>query len=99
MSNFAELVKYITAMLRKDSEIKCTFESHDSFDQIKKSLTEAPILIIPDYSKDFLIFSFASFNIVAAVLLQENVEGLKQPIAFFSRALRDAEIKYNIMEK
>jgi hypothetical protein len=31
--------------------------------------------------------------------LQKNVEGLEQPIAFFSRALRDAEIKYDIMEK
>jgi hypothetical protein len=62
-------------------------------------LTEAPLLIIPDYSKDFLIFSFASFDTVAVVLLQINVEGLEQPISFFSRALRDAEIKYDMMEK
>jgi hypothetical protein len=62
-------------------------------------LTEAHVLISPDYSKDFLIFSFASFNTVAAVLLQKNVEGLEQPISFFSRALRDVEIKYDIMEK
>jgi hypothetical protein len=46
-----------------------------------------------------LIFSSASFDIVAIVLLQKNVEGLEQPIAFFSKALRDAEIKYDIMEK
>jgi hypothetical protein len=32
-------------------------------------------------------------------LLQKNVEGLEQPISFFSRALRDAEVKYDIMEK
>jgi hypothetical protein len=31
--------------------------------------TEAPMLISPDYSKDFLIFSFASFDTVAIVLL------------------------------
>jgi hypothetical protein len=60
---------------------------------------EAPVLIIPDYSKDFLIFSFASFNTVVAVLLQKNSEGLEQPIAFFSWALRDAELKYQIMDK
>jgi hypothetical protein len=62
-------------------------------------LTEASVLFNPDYSKDFLIFSFASFDTVATVLLQKNVEGLEQPIAFFSRALRDAEIKHDIMEK
>jgi hypothetical protein len=62
-------------------------------------LTEAPVLISPDYSKDFLIFSFASFDTVATVLLQKNVEGLDQPISFFSPALRDSEVKYDIMEK
>jgi hypothetical protein len=32
-------------------------------------------------------------------LLQKNAEGLEQPISFFSRALRDAKVKYDIMEK
>jgi hypothetical protein len=31
--------------------------------------------------------------------LQKNEEGREQPIAFFSRALRDAESRYEIMEK
>jgi hypothetical protein len=99
VSNFVELVKYITAMLRKGNEIKWTNESRNYFDQIKKALNEAPFLIIPDYFKDFLIFSFASFDTVAIVLLQKNVEGLEQPIAFFSKALRDVELKYDIMDK
>jgi hypothetical protein len=42
------------------------------------------VLISPDYSKDFLFFSFASFNTVAAILLQKNVEGLEQPIVFLA---------------
>jgi hypothetical protein len=57
------------------------------------------VLISPDYSKDFLIFSFASPDTVAAVLLQTNDIGLEQPIAYFSRALRDAEVRYDTMEK
>jgi hypothetical protein len=69
VSNFVELVKFIIAMLRKGNEIKWTPESRNSFDQIKKALTEAPVLISPNYSKEFLIFSFASFNTVVVVLL------------------------------
>jgi hypothetical protein len=99
VSNFVELVKDITVMLKKGNEIKWTVESHSSFDQIKKVVTEAPVLISPNYSKDFMIFSFASFDTMAVVLLQKNDEGFEQPIAFFSRALRDAELKYDIMEK
>jgi hypothetical protein len=62
-------------------------------------MLQAPVLISLDYSKYFLIFSFSSCDIVASLLLQKNIEGLEQPILFFSRALRDAETKYDIMEK
>ena len=86
-------------MLGKGNEVKCTTDSRESFNQIKKALNEALVLISPDCSKDFLIFSFASFDIVVIVLLQKNDAGLGKPISFFSRALRDAEVKYDIMEK
>jgi hypothetical protein len=69
ISNFAEVVNHITTMLKKGNEVKWTIEPSESFFQIKRALTEAPVLINPEYSKDFLIFSFASFDIVAAVLL------------------------------
>jgi len=69
VSNFAELVKHITSMLRKGNEVKWIAEPRESFDQIKRALTEAPMLISPNYSKDFLIFSFASFYTVVIVLL------------------------------
>jgi hypothetical protein len=99
VSNFVELVKHITVMLRKGNEIKWIVEPRESFVQIKKALTEAPVLISPDYSKDFLIFYFASCDTVAAVLLQKNDQGQEKPIAFYSKALRDAELRYEIMEK
>ena len=62
-------------MLRKGNEVKWTAEPRESFVRIKKALTEAPVLISPDYSKDFIIFSFSSCDIVATVLLQKNEEG------------------------
>ena len=66
---------------------------------MKHALTQAPILISPDYTKYFYLFSFASEHTIAAVLLQKNSEGYEKPIAFFSKALRDAALNYNIMEK
>jgi hypothetical protein len=69
VSNFAEMVKLITSMLRKGNEVRWTSEARNSFEQIKKSLNEAPLLISPDYSKGFLIFSFASSDTFAVVLL------------------------------
>jgi hypothetical protein len=75
VSNFSELVKHITTMLKKGNEVKWTTESREYFIQIKGALTEAPVLISLEYSKDFLVFSFASFDTVVAVLLQKNEEG------------------------
>jgi hypothetical protein len=99
VSNFTGLVKHITAMLKKGNEVKWTTEPRESFVRIKRALTEAPVLVSPDYSKDFLIFSFAYYDTIAAVLLQKNDQGKEQPISFFSKALRDAELRYDIMEK
>ena len=92
-------MKHITTILRKGNEVKWLADSRESFSQMKKALIEAPVLISPDYSKYFLIFSFASFDTMEMILLQKNVEGLEQPISFFNKALRDAKVKYDIMEK
>jgi hypothetical protein len=86
-------------MIKKGNEVKWTAEPRESFVQIKGALIEAPVLISPDYSKDFLIFSFAFCDTIAVVLLQKNDQGREQPIAFYNKALRDAELRYEIMEK
>jgi hypothetical protein len=74
-------------------------EAKASFERIKKMIGEAPVLASPDYMKEFLIFSFTSEHTIAVVLLQKNDEGFEQPIAFFSKSLRDVELKYDILEK
>ena len=71
IANFAEIVKNIRRMLKKGVEIKWTIEAKNYFEQIKKALTQAPILISPDFSKELLVFTFASENTIAGVLLQK----------------------------
>jgi hypothetical protein len=96
--NFAKIMKLITDMLKKNSEVKWTAEAKAMFAHIKKVISEAPVLASPDYIKYFLIFSFTFEHTITVVLLQKNEEGFEQPIAFFSKSLRDIELKYNIME-
>ena len=97
--NFGEIIKDITRMLKKGVDIKWTVEAKNSFEQIKKALTQAPIVISPNFSKEFLVFTFASENTIAGVLLQKGKQGTEQPISFFSRTLANAELKYNILQK
>ena len=57
-------------MLRKYQEVKWTIEAKNSFEKIKMALTEARVLVSPDFTKEFLTFSFASEDTLAAILIR-----------------------------
>ena len=99
ISNLAKLIRELSNMLKKNSTLKWTVEAKQPFEAIEEALTKTPVLISPNFKKDFIIFSFASEHTIATVLLQKNDQGYEQPIAFFRKSLRDATLKYNIMEK
>jgi hypothetical protein len=86
-------------MLKKDIEVKWTTEAKASFERINKFIGEASVLASPNYMKEFLNFSFSSEHTITTVLLQKNNEAFEKPIAFFSKILRDIELKYDILEK
>jgi len=98
ISNLAELIKLLNHMLRKDSSIKCTVEAKQAFEEIKMALTRTLVLTSPQFDRDFIFFSFASEHTMVVVLLQKDDQGCEKPIAFFSKALKDASLKYKIME-
>ncbi|GFW92852.1 retrovirus-related Pol polyprotein from transposon 297 [Trichonephila clavipes] len=68
--------------------------TQDSFDQIKRTLTEAPILQLPNFSEQFNLFTDASGVGIGAVLQQNQ-----KPIAFASRTLNKAERNYTVTER
>ena len=90
----AELIRLLNNMLKKDSKVKWTIETKQAFEEIKKYLTQTLVLTSPNFDKDFIIFSFASEHTIAVVWLQKDDQGCEKPIAFFSKALRDAPLKY-----
>lgn len=75
MSNYAEIVKEITNMLKKENEVHWTKEAKESFSIIKEALQATLVLISLDYQKSFQIFLFASPCSIVVVLLQKNDEG------------------------
>lgn len=90
--NFVEIVKPISVMLKKDLNVKWNAES-------KEAISCASMLVSPIYSKNLQIFSFATEDTVAAVLLQKNSQNLEQSIAFISKTTRESELGYSILEK
>lgn len=97
--NLAEVTKPLNKLLRNDVKFQWDGTSKGTFQQIKDACAKAPVLISPDYSRDFYIFSFASEDTIASILLQKNDLGQEQPIAYMSKILRDSELKYHMVEK
>ena len=58
----------ITNMLKKGHEIKWKANAKKYFKEIKQAISEAPVLVSPYFTKDLLVFSYASEHTIAAVL-------------------------------
>jgi len=54
---------------------------------------------VEDRDQPLSVFSFAFETTLVVVILQRNKDGDNQPISFFSKVMRDAELKYDIIEK
>ena len=94
--NLAQHLCEMTNMLKKDNSVKWINDAMKSFNLVKLALTTTPVLVSPDYTSDFIIFSFASEHTLAAVLMQKK-DHVEQPISFFSPAIRDYSLRYNII--
>lgn len=98
IKDFAKLVKPLTGLLRKEADFNITPEIVECFEKCKTLLTMDPILIFPDFSKEFILTTDASDYAIGAVLSQGPV-GKDRPIAYASRTLNSTEENYSTLEK
>ena len=62
-------MKPLQKLLKKDAKFEWTNEGREAFRCIKEAITKYPVFVNPNYSKDFMIFSFAFEDTIAGVLL------------------------------
>jgi len=98
VENFSKIAKPLTSLVKKETEFIWGKEQQKAFDMLKEKLTKYPILQYPDYEKEFILITDASGDGIGAVLSQKDDKGREIVIAYASRSLQGAEIRYPITE-
>ncbi|GJQ88956.1 reverse transcriptase domain-containing protein [Tanacetum coccineum] len=82
----------------KKSNFHWTPEEEQAFKQLKHHLLELPLLVVPKPKEELIIYLYASYGAVSAVLMTERGT-FQMPVYFVSRALQGPELNYAPMEK
>ena len=91
IKDFAQIASPLFQLLKKDSKFEWTKESDLAFKTLKERLIQVPILIPPDFNKQFIIRSDASRSGIGGVIIQKDDNGVEKPIHYVSKVLPKAE--------
>ena len=89
IENFSKIAKPMTQLLKKEEKFIWSAECNRSFEELKRRLVSAPVLILPDQTKDFQVYCDASRQGLGCVLMQDG-----KVVSYASRQLRPHEGNY-----
>ncbi|GJT46109.1 reverse transcriptase domain-containing protein [Tanacetum coccineum] len=98
IKDFSKIARPMTHLLEKDTPFFFSDKCLSSFKILKKKLTEAPILVSPNWDLPFELMCNASDFAVGAVLGQRKDKYFR-PIHYASKTLSDAQMHYTTTKK
>ena len=61
-------------------------------------MTETPILAHPNYEKEFILYTDASYDGLGFILAQQDEDGKEHPIQYEGRKLKPSKRNYTITD-
>nr|GEW00008.1 reverse transcriptase domain-containing protein [Tanacetum cinerariifolium] len=92
------IARPMTHLLKKETLFVFSKDCIDAFETLKKKLTKALVLVVPDWNLPFEIMCDASDFAIGAVLGQRKTKYF-QPIHYASKTMTEAQIHCTTMEK
>nr|GEV94511.1 reverse transcriptase domain-containing protein [Tanacetum cinerariifolium] len=96
--DFSKIARPMTHLLEKETPFVFSKECIDAFNTLKKKLTEALILVVPDWNLPFELMCEASDYAIGAVLGQRKTKHF-QPIHYARKTMTKSQIHYTTTEK
>lgn len=97
--NFSTLKEPLTALLRKAEEFQWSHACQEAFDKVKSILLSDPVLMAPNFEKQFKLYVDTSDMGMGAVLLQEDSSGVDHPVCYYSKRFDSHQRNYSTVEK
>lgn len=97
VSDLATKQEPLQVMLKEGKRLHWTAERNATFEGLKKDLTQAPTLSLPDFRYPFEVHTDGSAVGISGVLMQ-RINGQLKVVAYCSRTLSPAERNYTVTE-
>ena len=98
-NNFSVIAEPLTNLLSKRMRFKWTSDCQNAFDKLKAILRGEPVLLAPNFNKEFKLAVDASDVGAGGVLLQEDDNGVDHPVCYFSKKFNKHQKNYSTVEK
>lgn len=98
VKDFAIIARPLTDLLRKNCDWVWGDTQTKSFETLKKTLTERPVIALYDPEAETELHTDACKNGVAGILLQRDSTGLLRPVSYYSRKTTNDEKKMHSFE-
>src|SRR6266498_2100482 len=95
IKDLSKLLKLLRRLLKKDVKFSWEPKEQETFEKLKRILTEAPVLLFPNFDKPFVLCTDASLKGLGVVLEQEDENGNLRLVAYASRSLILTEKNYH----
>jgi hypothetical protein len=99
IKGYTQITTPMEKLLKKDSKFQWTEEFQQNFDTLKQKMVTAPILVFPDWSKEFNVHVDASSIALGVVLAYLGVGDIDHHIAFASSNISTSEMNYTTIER
>ncbi|WVZ64073.1 hypothetical protein U9M48_013643 [Paspalum notatum var. saurae] len=93
IESFSRIAKPMTSLLEKGVPFIWTKERQAAFDELKKRLTTAPVLTLPDLTKSFTVYCDASKEGLGCVLMQEGKNELNMRQRRWLELIKDYDVE------
>ena len=98
IKDYSRVAKPLNRLTKKDVPFIWTEDCRQAFENLKKRLTDAPILRHYHPDLETKLETDASDGVVAGILSQKH-EDLWHPVAYYSKSMSEAECNYEIHDK